>query len=58
MDHAEAAALLNNPEHQVNRWRHAADWWSGKIVPSVFDRELATHAVDQVRIWAERLAIC
>lgn len=58
MDHAEATSILNSPEHQVARWRHSADWWSGKIVPSVSDRERARHAVEQVRIWTERLAVC
>ncbi len=49
--------IQRDASFQVARWRHDADWWSGKIVPSVFDKERALHAVEQVRIWTERLAI-
>lgn len=48
--------LTTNPTFQVSRWRHAADWWSGKIVPHIADKERAWFAVNQVLIWNEKLA--
>jgi hypothetical protein len=56
--HPSARALSTSAAFQVARWRHNADWWSGKIVPNVVDVERAWHAVEQVRYWTERLAIC
>ena len=43
--------------HQVDRWRHAADWWSGRIVAHVSDVAKAAHAVEQVRVWTEKLVV-
>lgn len=48
--------LTTNPTFQIARWRHAADWWSGKIAQHIADRERARIAVDQVLIWTEKLA--
>jgi hypothetical protein len=48
-------ALAQDPEHQVARWRHTVDWWSGKIVPWISDATKARNAVEQVRYWTERL---
>lgn len=55
MVQTEAVSLLTNPEHQIARWRHTADWWSGKIVPWISDATKARSAVEQVRYWTERL---
>lgn len=52
----EPPPLHLDAEHQIARWRHAADWWSGKIVPWVKDAAKALHAVEQVRAWTERIA--
>lgn len=52
----EPASLHMDVRHQVNRWRHNVDWWSGKILSHVSDKVKAAHAVEQVRVWTERLA--
>jgi hypothetical protein len=47
----EPPPLHLNAAHQVKRWRHAADWWSGKIVPHVLNAAKAEEAEVQVRVW-------
>ena len=53
----EPPSLHLNAAHQVNRWKHAADWWGGRIVPWVIDRAKEEHAVEMVRTWTEKYHI-
>jgi hypothetical protein len=50
----EPPALHLDAAHQVKRWSHAYDWWSGNIVEWIFDRQRAAHAAEQVKVWIAR----
>jgi hypothetical protein len=51
----DTAALAADPAHQVNKWKHTADWWGGRIIPTIRDAAKAAHAAEQVRIWSAKL---
>lgn len=51
----EPPPLHLDAKHQVARWRHAVDWWSGKLVPWVKDAAKERHAIEQLRSWTEAL---
>jgi len=48
-------ALASDPAHQVARSRLMMDWWSGRIVPWVRNREKAEIAERQLTHWSEQL---
>ena len=52
----EILSFESNVELQVMEWRHATDFWSGKIDPRIANKERAAHAVEQVQIWTAKLA--
>ena len=53
---AEVLSFEANVEFQIAEWRHAADFWSGKIDGRITDKERAAHAVEQVQAWTAKLA--
>ena len=52
----EVLSFEANVEFQVAEWRHAADFWSGKIDGQIANKERARNAVEQVQIWTAKLA--
>ena len=55
MNQQEIQDLSNDPTFQTNRWKHQADWWSGRILQHVVDKAKAAEAVGLVEFWAEKL---
>ena len=57
MNQQQIQEMSNDPTFQVNRWKHSADWWSGRILPHVVDKAKAAEAVEMVEFWAERMLV-